>query len=122
MGIEAAVVPRWKCRIGNDARLPLKYSGLVKEVIACPVFSQQGPNWLPKESGAIHQSSQHMRDWQIDYSGPLPLSEGSKYAFVSVDTASGLTHAFPGHSVNQTATIRGLEKLNTMYPFGIFRD
>ena len=57
-----------------------------------------------------------MRDWQIDYIGPLSVArEDFKYALVCVDTASGLTQAFPCHYANQAATIRGSEKLSTVY-------
>lgn len=65
----------------------------------------------------IHGSSQQMRDWQIDYVGPFPKSEVSKYVLVCVDTVPGLTQAFSGLWANQVATIRGLEKLSTIYRY-----
>ena len=77
--------------------------------------SKQDPRQLLKETGAIHWSSQLERDWQTDYFDPLPLGESSKYAWICVDTVSGLTQAFPCHFANQDATIRGLEKLINPY-------
>ena len=76
-------------RIVKNAGLYLKYSNLVNAVMTCPVCSKQHPRQLPKESGAIHQNSQLVRDWQIDYIDHFPLSEGSKYALSCVDTACG---------------------------------
>ena len=69
--------------------MPLKYSDLVNAIIAHPVFSKQHSRRLLKESGAIHQSSQQVRDWQIGYIGFLPPNEGSKYALVYMNTVSG---------------------------------
>ena len=65
-----------------------------------------------------------MRDWQIDYFGTLPPSEGFKYALICVDTASGLTQAFLCCPANQADTSRELEKLSTVYryPCGIDGD
>ena len=80
--------------VAKDAKLPLKYSDLVNAVTACPVCSTQCPRQLSKGSGAIHWSSQVVRDWQFDNIHSLLLSKGSKNALVSVDTASGLTQAF----------------------------
>lgn len=101
----------------KDAVLPLKYIGLINAVMACPMCSKQGPRPQPKESRAVHWSSQLVRDWPVDYIGPLPLGEGSKYAWICVDTVSSLTQAFPCCCTNQAATIRGLEKLSTMYGY-----
>ena len=104
--------------------MPLKYTELVNAVTECPVYSIQCPRQLPNESGTTHQSSQPVRNWKIDYIGPLPLSEGSKYALACMDTISGLTQALLCCWANQAATIMGLEKLSTMYqyPGGIDSD
>lgn len=59
--------------------------------LTCLICAKQCPRQLPKDPGAIHWSSQPMRDWQVDYVGPLPPSENPKYASVCVDTMSGLT-------------------------------
>lgn len=95
----------------KDARFPL-----VNGVIACHVCSKQCPRQQPKESGAIHQSSQLVKYRPIDYIGPLLPSESSKYALVCVDAESDLTQTFPCHA-NQAAIISVLEKLSTMYRY-----
>lgn len=98
----------------KDVELPLKYSVLVYAVIAHPVCSKQcqgncqrsldrSPEFLTGEGLA------NRLYWS------LPVSDGSKYALVCVDTVSGLTHAFPCNHTNQAATIRGSEKLSTVY-------
>lgn len=48
---------------------------------------------------------------------PLPLSEGSKYALVYMDTAPGLIQAFPCHCANQAIPSRELKKASTMYRY-----
>lgn len=101
--------------IAKDAGLLLKCNDLINAVTACPMCFKQCLRQLTKESEAIHQSSQSVRN--IDYIGTLPLSEGSTYALVCVDTASGLTQAFPCRCTNQVATIRGLEKVSTIYRY-----
>ena len=87
--------------IAKDAVLPLKYSNLINAWTPCPVCSKQGPRQLLKETGATHWSSQLERDWQTDYLDPLSLGESSKYAWICVDTVSGLTQAFPCRFANQ---------------------
>ena len=65
--------------IVKDARLPLNYCDSLNSVTACPVCSKQ-PKAPAKGVRAIHGSSQKLRDRQIHYIDPLPLSEDSKYA------------------------------------------
>ena len=110
--------------MANNAGLPWKYSDLANAVRACPGCSKLHPGHLPKESGAIHRSSQLVRDWQINYIGSLPPSEVSKYALVGVDTTCDLTQDFLCHGVNESSTIRGLERLSTVhgYPHHIHSD
>lgn len=69
----------------KDARFPLKYSNVVNGVIACHVCSKQRPRQQPKESGAIHQSSQLMKYRPTNYIGPLLPSECFRYVLVCVD-------------------------------------
>lgn len=47
----------------KDAELPLKYGDLVNMVPACPMCSKQHPRQVLKDSRAIHQSSQTVRNW-----------------------------------------------------------
>lgn len=96
--------------------LPLTYGDLAKAVTACPECSSY-PRQLPEESGAIYQSSQPVRDWQIDYFDLLFLSEGSEYALVCVHSEPALTQAFSCHCGNQAASIRELERLSTTYGY-----
>ena len=63
-----------------------------------------------------------MKNQKIDYTGPLTLSEDSKYALVCVDPASGLTQAFPSCCTNQAVSIREVEKLSTMYGYSHWID
>ena len=51
--------------------------------------SKQCPWQLPEESGATPATSDGLATRLFQ------LSEGSKYALICVDTASGLTQAFP---------------------------
>ena len=53
--------------------------------------------------------------WQIDYIGPLPISEGYQYAVTCVDTATGLLGAFLACCADQQTTKRGLEHLFVAY-------
>lgn len=103
--------------IAKDAELTWKYSDLVNAITACPVCFKQYSRHLPKASEATHWCFQLVRDWHIDYIGPFPLSEGSKYALVCGDIACGLTQAFSYCCTNQAATNRGLEKLSTVYGY-----
>ena len=98
----------------QECQLSLKYNNSINEVTACFVYFKQCPKQLPKESGAIHQSPQLMRDWKIDYIDSFHVTEASNYASVYVGIPSGLTQGFPCHYANQTATIMGLEKLSTV--------
>lgn len=50
---------------------------------------------------------------------PLPSECEVKYALVCVDTASGLTQAFPCPCPNQNAIISGLEKLSNTYRYPV---
>lgn len=60
----------------------------------CPVCSHRRPGQVPGDSGTIHEvPTQDGIGKRI--SRPLPLTEGSPCALVRVDTASGLTRAFP---------------------------
>lgn len=74
--------------IAEDDGLSLKYNNLFNTVIACPLRIKQHLRQLSKDTGAIHQSFQSVKDWQIDYH--LPLSESSKCALDCVDDESGL--------------------------------
>lgn len=94
--------------IAKDAGLPLKYSDLVTVAMAWPVCSKQHPRQSLECSPGEGLTS--------DNAGHLPLSQ------VKVLNGPGLCghyawldQAFPCHLMRQGATLRGLEKLSTMY-------
>ena len=96
---------RW--HIAKDAGLPLKCSELVQDH-SCPVCSKQHPGQLPRV---------WCPELEFDHIGPLCACEGDKHTLVCVDTASGLSPAFPHCHTNQTTTTWGSERLSTMYRY-----
>ena len=80
--------------IAKNSGLPLKYSDLVNAITA---FLYILNNAQGNRQRSLEPSTRAppVRDWQIDYIGPIPPTKGLKYAFVCVDTAFGLTQAFP---------------------------
>ena len=53
--------------------------------------------------------------WQVKVIGPLPSSEGCKYAITCVDTATRLLATYPTHHPSQKAVIVVLEHLYAAY-------
>ena len=53
----------------------------------------------------------------MDYISILSSCESSKHILVCTDTESDLIQAFPYCHTSQDGTIRGLEKLNTIYRY-----
>ena len=53
--------------------------------------------------------------WQMDVIGPLPGSEGYKLAITGVDTARGLSAAYPAQHLDQKAVIAAQERLCAAY-------
>ena len=47
--------------------------------------------------------------------GPLPSSEGYKYAITGVDMATGLLAAYPAQNLDQKAAVAALEQLCAAY-------
>ena len=56
-----------------------------------------------------------LTQWQVDVIGPLPSSEGYKYAVTCVDMATGLLAAYPTQHLDEKAVITVLEHLCTAY-------
>ena len=52
-----------------------------------------------------------LTQWQVDVIGPLPSSEGYKYAITGVDMATGLLAAYPAQNLDQKAAVAALEQL-----------
>ena len=53
--------------------------------------------------------------WQVDVIGPLPSSEGCRYAITRVHTATGLLAAYPARHPDQKAVTAALEWLCAAY-------
>ena len=66
---------------------------------------------VPQQHGAIVMGPISLVRWQIDYIGPLPISEEYQYAISCVDMTTRLLVAFPEHCAYQHTTKRGLELL-----------
>lgn len=102
--------------ISKDAQWPLQYSDDVNALTVCLVCSKQHLRQLPKVCGAMHRSSQQVRDWQMIILAPL-----SDWVFWICLGLWGhciwLNTSFPCHHANQAATIRRLEKLSVVYGF-----
>ena len=61
------------------------------QLTASYLGSKQYPRQLQKTSGVIHQSSQQVRNWKMDYIGFLSSCECSKYTLVCMDTESNIS-------------------------------
>jgi len=70
---------------------------------------------LPKTTAHLASGHNPIQQWQVDYTGPLPQSEGVRYAPTSVNTASRLMQAYPVPKANQAYTIKALTKLMSAY-------
>ena len=88
--------------IAEDTRLPLKCN-LFNAVTTCFLYFKQCPRQLLKDFEVIQWSSQQMRDWQI---------RSGLYGYCIWPNSS-----IPSCLANQAATIRGLEKLSSMYEY-----
>lgn len=53
--------------------------------------------------------------WQVDYTGPSPLSQNVKYALTCIHPATGLRQAHSSKKATQKTTVQGLRQLCTMY-------
>jgi len=70
---------------------------------------------LPETTAHLARGHSPLQWWQVDYTGPLPRSEGARYALSCIDTASGLIQAYPVLKANQGYTIKALTKLMAAY-------
>ena len=73
------------------------------------------PRSLPETTAHLARGHNPLQRWQVDYIGPLPRSEGARYALTCIDTASGLLQAYPVPKANQAYTIKALTKLMSAY-------
>ena len=70
---------------------------------------------MPETTAHLARGHSRLQRWQVDYIGPLPWSEGVRYALTCVNTASGLLQAYPVPRVNQAYTTKALTKLMAAY-------
>uniref|UniRef100_A0A9L0SZA0 Ig-like domain-containing protein n=1 Tax=Equus caballus TaxID=9796 RepID=A0A9L0SZA0_HORSE len=70
---------------------------------------------IPWHTGQIAGNNQPAQCQKMDYTGPLPLSDGCQYGLTCVDTSTGLLQAYPSRRTTQKTTKRGLEHLSSVY-------
>lgn len=54
-------------------------------------------------AGGLRRGDTPLIWWQIDYIGPLPMSEGAQYALTCMCTTMGIMQAYPSKMANQQA-------------------
>ena len=69
----------------------------------------------PKQQPILARGHDPLQQRQGDYIGPLPWSEGVRYALTCIDTASELLQAYPVPIANKAYTIKALTKLMAAY-------
>ena len=73
------------------------------------------PRSLPKTTTHLARGRSPLQQWQVDYTGPLPQSEGARYAMTCIDTTSGLMQAYSVPRAKQAYIIKALTKLMSAY-------
>ena len=66
-------------------------------------------------SGQVVKGQVPLTQWQVDVIGPLPSSEGYKYAIMCVDMAIGVLAAYPTWHLDEKSAIEALECLCAAY-------
>lgn len=69
------------------------------------------PRPLPETTTHLARGHNTLQQWQVDYIGPLPQSEGARYALTCIDTTRDLMQAYPVPRMNQAYIIKALTKL-----------
>lgn len=95
--------------------LPVQLSDIAQACQDCGACSKMRPRPLPKTTAHIARGYRPLQIWQVDYIGPLPWSEGARYALTHFYTESGLLQAYPLPKANQAYTIKALTKLKSAY-------
>lgn len=90
-------------------------SDIVQACQECKACSRMKLRPLPETTAHLSRGHHSLQRWQVNYTGPLPLSERVRYALTCIDTESGLTQAYPVPKANQTHTIKALTKLMAAY-------
>jgi len=89
----------------------LKHGGCLYNYLTLPrhaktVTLAPRPRLLPETTARLDRGHNPLQRWQVDYIGPLPRSEGARYALTCVNTASGLLQAHPVPKASQAYTIK----------------
>ena len=95
--------------------LPVTLAEAQETCETCVVCLQEHPRRTVGDSGQVVRRWIPLTWWQVDIIGPLPSSEGYKYAITGVDTATGLLAAYASWHPNQKAVIAVLERLCAAY-------
>ena len=95
--------------------LPVTLAEVQKTCETCVVCSQEHPQRPEGAAGQVVRGQVPLTWWQVDVIEPLPSSEGYKYAITGVDTARGLSAAYPTWHPDQKVVIAALEQLHDAY-------
>ena len=95
--------------------LPMQLSDITQACQDCDSCSKMRPRSLSKTTAHPARENNPLQQWQVDYVGLLPRSEGTRYALTCTDTISGLLQAYPVPKANQAYTIKALTKLMSAY-------
>lgn len=95
--------------------LPIQLPDIVQARQDCDTCSRMRPRPLLETTAHLARGYNPLQQWQINYIGPLPRSEGARYALTCVDTASGLMQVYPVAKANQAYAIKALTRLMASY-------
>ena len=99
------------CKVTQRWHIPLMFANAKQVVQACAYHFYPHPGQVPLQEGQRPCPLEPLQVWQVDYKGPLPSSQGCKYAFTAVDMATGLGFAHPMTQATQRSTKWALEHL-----------
>ncbi|XP_036592623.1 uncharacterized protein K02A2.6-like, partial [Trichosurus vulpecula] len=103
---------RWALDRGINIPLDL-FKQIVQDCIQCQLFAHRP---VPKRiTGELARGALPAQIWQIDYIGPLPVSQGCQYACTCVDTYSGVLVACPYKRATQKNTCKTLDIISLYY-------
>ena len=91
--------------------LPVTLAEVQESCETCVVYSQEHPQRPLGTTGQMVWGRVLLTRWQVNVTGPLPSSEGFKYAITCVDTATRLLAAYLACHLDQKVVIAALEHL-----------
>lgn len=100
--------------VGSSQSMGVVYN-IVRYHHDCNACSKMRPKPLPETTAHHSRGCNPLQRWQFDYIGPLPWSEGARYALTCATTASGQMQAYLVPKANLVHTIKDLTKLMTAY-------